>query len=93
MSLGYALTEDFPLQNGKPTKKLGTLGLFRADMTPEVKAIIVSKPDTTLAFGAKGIGEICSIPTPPAVALAYYNRDKKLRTKLPLCDTPYQKKK
>ncbi len=93
MSLGYSLTEDFPLQNGKPTRKLGTLGLFRADMTPDVKAIIVSKPDTTLAFGAKGIGEICSIPTPPAVALAYYNRDKKLRTKLPLCDTPYQKKK
>ena len=93
MSLGYSLTEDFPLKDGKPLKKLGTLGLFRADMTPDVKAIIVSKPDVTLAFGAKGIGEICSIPTPPAVALAYYNRDKKLRTKLPLEDTPYQKKK
>ena len=93
MSLGYSLTEDFPLLNGKPLKKLGTLGLFRADMTPNVKSIIVSKPDTTLAHGAKGIGEICSIPTPPAVALAYYNSDKKLRTKLPLDNTPYQKKK
>ena len=93
MSLGYSLTEDFPLENGKPKKKLGTLGLFRADMTPNVTPLIISKPDTTLAFGAKGIGEICSIPTPPAVALAYYNRDKKLRTKLPLGDTPYQKKK
>ncbi len=93
MSLGYSLTEDFPLENGKPKRKLSTLGLFRADMTPDVTPIIVSKPDTTLAFGAKGIGEICSIPTPPAVALAYYNRDKKLRTKLPLSDTPYQKKK
>ena len=92
MSLGYSLTEDFPLENGKPKRKLGTLGLFRADKTPDVKSIIVSKPDTTLACGAKGIGEICSIPTPPAVALAYYNRDKKLRTKLPLDDTPYQKK-
>lgn len=93
MSLGYSLTEDFPLVNGKPTAKLGTLGLFRAKDTPDVKAIIVSKPDTTLAFGAKGIGEICSIPTPPAVALAYYNRDKKLRTKLPLDDTPYSRKR
>lgn len=93
MSLGYSLTEDFPLKDGKPLKKLGSLGLFRADMTPEVEPIIVSKPDTTLAHGAKGIGEICSIPTPPAVALAYYNRDRKLRTKLPLDDTPYQKKK
>lgn len=93
MSLGYSLTEDFPLENGKPKKKLGTLGLFRADMTPDVTPIIISKPDTTLAHGAKGIGEICSIPTPPAVALAYYNRDKQLRTKLPLDNTPYSKKK
>ena len=93
MSLGYSLTEDFPLEKGKPKKKLGTLGLFRADKTPDVKSIIVSKPDTTLAHGAKGIGEICSIPTPPAVALAYYNRDKKIRTKLPLSNTPYQKKR
>ncbi len=93
MSLGYALTEDFPLKDGKPQRKLGTLGLFRSTDTPDVKAIIVSKPDKTLAHGAKGIGEICSIPTPPAVALAYYNRDKKLRTKLPLDDTPYKKKK
>lgn len=93
MSLGYSLTEDFPLEKGKPKKKLGTLGLFRADMTPVVTPIIISKPDTTLAHGAKGIGEICSIPTPPAVALAYYNRDKQLRTKLPLDNTPYSKKK
>ncbi len=93
MSLGYALTEDFPLKEGKPQRKLGTLGLLRSTDTPDVEAIIISKPDTTLACGAKGIGEICSIPTPPAVALAYYNRDKKLRTKLPLSDTPYNKKK
>ena len=26
MSLGYALTEDFPLENGKPKRKFGTLG-------------------------------------------------------------------
>ena len=91
MSLGYALTEDFPLENGKPKAKLGTLGLFRATKTPDVKAIIIEKPDKTLACGAKGIGEICSIPTPPAVALAYYNRDKILRTKLPIYNTPYKK--
>ncbi|MEN6564390.1 MAG: selenium-dependent xanthine dehydrogenase, partial [Christensenella sp.] len=34
MSLGYALTEDFPLENGKPLRKFGTLGLFKANMTP-----------------------------------------------------------
>ena len=94
MSLGYALTEDFPVENGKPTKKFGTLGLFKANMTPEIDAVIVGKsPHDGLALGAKGVGEICSIPTAPAVQLAYYPRDGEFRTKLPLEDTPYQKKK
>ena len=31
MGLGYALTEDFPLMDGKPLGKYGTIGLFRAD--------------------------------------------------------------
>jgi aldehyde oxidoreductase len=91
MSLGYALTEDFPLDHGRPTAKFGTLGLFKADKTPDVVSRIVEKSQGGLAHGAKGIGEICSIPTPPAVALAYYNRDGVFRTKLPLSGTPYKK--
>lgn len=93
MSLGYALTEDLPLQDGRPTVTYAGLGLFRSDKTPDVKAIIVGKNHRELACGAKGIGEICSIPTPPAVALAYYNYDGIFRTTLPLEDTPYRKKK
>ena len=93
MSLGYALTEDFPLESGKPTRKFGTLGLFKANMTPELNAIIIGKSSKdNLACGAKGVGEICSIPTAPAVQLAYYNRDGIFRTKLPLENTPYSKK-
>ncbi len=93
MSLGYALTEDFPLQDGRPTVTYAGLGLFRADKTPDVKSIIIEKNHSELACGAKGIGEICSIPTAPAVQLAYYNYDGKFRTSLPLADTPYRKKK
>ena len=94
MGLGYALTEDFPLDNGKPTAKYGTLGLFRADKTPPVDAILVEKATKDgLACGAKGIGEICTIPTAPAVQNAYFNRDGVFRTKLPLDGTPYSKKK
>lgn len=93
MSLGYALTEDFPLENGRPTKKFGTLGLFKANATPDVIPIIIGKSEKSgLACGAKGVGEICSIPTAPAVQLAYYNRDGIFRTKLPLENTPYSKK-
>jgi len=91
MSLGWALTEEFPLAAGKPTAKMGTLGLFRADKTPEVLAVLVGRTQSALACGAKGIGEIASIPTAPAVQLAYYNRDGHFRTKLPLSGTPYKK--
>jgi CO/xanthine dehydrogenase Mo-binding subunit len=94
MSLGYALTEDFPLVECRPVAKLGTLGLMRATDVPEVEAALIEKNDPLgLALGAKGIGEICSIPTAPAVQLAYYLRDGRFRTKLPLDDTPYGKKK
>ena len=93
MSLGYALTEDFPLDNGKPTRRFGTLGLFKANQTPEVVAVTVGKAKKDrLACGAKGVGEICSIPTAPAVQLAYYNRDQKFRTSLPLEHTAYSRK-
>ncbi len=93
MSLGYSLTEDFPLVNGRPTARFGTLGLFKSTQTPEIRAIIIEKNHSELAQGAKGIGEICSIPTPPAVALAYYHYDGEFRTSLPLANTPYGRKK
>ena len=93
MSLGYALTEQYPLVNGKPTAKFGTLGLFRADKVPEVESIIIEKPGVAQAYGAIGIGEITSIPTAPAIQGAYYRLDGKFRTSLPLDDTPYARKK
>ncbi len=92
MSMGYALTERYPLENCKPTARYGTLGLFRADQTPELKAIIVEKAGLNVACGAIGIGEITSIPGAPAIADAYFRYDGKFRTKLPLEDTPYAKK-
>ncbi len=93
MSMGYSLTEDFPLENGVPTRKFGTLGLLKSDQIPEIMSIIIEKNDAELAYGAKGIGEICSIPTPPAIQNAYYNFDGNFRTKLPLENTVYSKKK
>lgn len=93
MSLGFALTEEYALENCVPTSKFGTLGLFRANKTPDVKSIIVEKPGLDVACGAIGIGEITSIPTAPAVAGAYYKKDGVFRTSLPLADTPYERKK
>jgi aldehyde oxidoreductase len=93
MSLGYALTEDYPLTGSVPTAKFATLGLFKATQVPKIECVILGEGNTKLAYGAKGIGEICSIPTAPAVAGAYYNYDGEFRTKLPLSNTPYSKKR
>ena len=92
MSMGYALTEKYPIVDCKPTAKFGTLGLLKANQIPEIKAIIVEKPGLDLAYGAIGIGEITSIPTAPAIADAYFRYDGIFRTKLPLENTPYTKK-
>lgn len=93
MGLGYGLTEDYPLVNSVPTAKLGTLGLFRSNQVPEIKPIIIEKNTEALAYGAKGVGEITCIPTAPAIQGAYYKLDGNFRTKLPLEDTFYRKKK
>ena len=93
MSLGFALTEKYPLADCKPTAKFGTLGLFRATQIPEIEAIVVEKEGLPIACGAIGIGEITAIPTAPAVADAYYRLDGQRRFSLPLDNTPYQKKK
>ena len=93
MSMGYALTEQYPLTDCVPTAKFGTLGLFKAPNVPAIDARIVEKPAFRMAYGAIGIGEITSIPTAPAIAAAYFQYDGKLRTELPLSDTPYSRKK
>lgn len=86
MGLGYAFTEDYPLNKSVPTAKFGTLGLFRANNIPEIEPIIIEKNTNNLAYGAKGIGEITTIPTAPASQGAYYKFDGKFRKKLPLIE-------
>jgi CO/xanthine dehydrogenase Mo-binding subunit len=94
MSMGYALTEDWPLKDCVPTAKYGTLGLLRATEIPDIHAMYVEKDELLgVAYGAKGIGEITTIPAAPAIAGAYYARDGVLRTSLPMEDTFYSKKK
>ena len=45
MSLGYALTEDFKLQDCVPKSKFGTLGLMKSTDIPEIHAIYVEKEE------------------------------------------------
>lgn len=92
MGLGYALTEEYVVEGGYPKKRFGTLGLLRAMDTPELEVILVQgKGKIPEAYGAKGCGELCLIPTAPACSHAYYRLDGKFRNQLPLRDTFYKK--
>ncbi len=92
MGLGYALTEDFRVENGYPVTKLGTLGLMRAKETPPIEVVLVEgKGKIPENYGAKGCGELCLIPTAPACSHAYYKLDGKFRWQLPLKETYYKR--
>jgi aldehyde oxidoreductase len=85
MGMGYALTEDLPLDNGRPVSlKFNDLGIIRADRMPEVEVIGIEEKDPVGPYGAKGIGEIGMVPTAAAIANALCAYDGIPRKKLPL---------
>lgn len=92
MGMGYGVTEDFIMNEGKVVSKYGTLGLLRSKQCPTIHVNFIEKgtPDQ-YAFGAKGIGEISSIPMAPSISNAYYKLDKEERHSLPLQHTAYKK--
>lgn len=81
------------MEGGYPKLNYGRLGLLRATDVPPIEVKFVKSDEVSeLAYGAKGIGEICSVPTAPACQHAYYRLDGGFRTKLPLEKTFYKKK-
>lgn len=85
MGLGYALSEKLELDKGRlVTDRLSRLGLPRAKDVPRIKVIGIEESDPEGPYGAKGVGEIGTIPTAPAVANAYRQFDGRRRFKLPL---------
>jgi xanthine dehydrogenase molybdenum-binding subunit len=74
MGLGNALTEEFIMDNGYVvTDHLARYRIPGIMLTPEIISIIVEPPTAEGPYGAKGVGEICSIPTTPAITNAIYN--------------------
>lgn len=85
MGLGYALTEDFPMKNGKPVSlRFKDLGLLRSGDVPEIEVIGIEEKDPVGPYGAKGIGEIGMVPTAAAVVNAMVAFDGIKRTNLPV---------
>ena len=94
MGLGYALTEDYPLVNAVPKATYNSLKLFKAADIPDIHTTIITREfEPGVALGAKGVGELATIPTAPAAQAAYYAFDGKFRTKLPMEETSYTKAK
>ncbi len=74
MGLGNALTEHFISENGYPfTDHLARYRMPSIVQTPEIVVINVEHPVDSGPYGAKGVGEIVSIPTTPAITNAIYH--------------------
>jgi CO/xanthine dehydrogenase Mo-binding subunit len=74
MGLGYALTEEVMLKDGKNMNaNFRDYKLFTAKDAVKIKAPIIETDDKDGPFGAKGIGEPGCVPTAPAIANAIYD--------------------
>jgi len=74
MGLGNALIEHFIVHEGKVlTDRMSRYRIPSIVHTPDITSIIVEHPTSEGPYGAKGIGEIVSIPTTPAITNAIYH--------------------
>jgi selenium-dependent xanthine dehydrogenase len=74
MGLGNALTENFIVEEGRViTDRLARYRIPSIVHTPEITSIIVEHATDNGPYGAKGVGEIVSIPTTPSITNAIYN--------------------
>jgi xanthine dehydrogenase molybdenum-binding subunit len=74
MGIGHALSEDFIVHEGRVVSdRLARYRMAPITMTPEIIPIVVEHGVPTGPYGGKGVGEIVTIPTAPAVTNAVYN--------------------
>lgn len=74
MGIGGCLTEEFVVENGTiVTDRLGRYRIPSIAMTPQICSILLEHPTAEGPYGAKGVGEICAIPTAAAITNAIYH--------------------
>jgi xanthine dehydrogenase molybdenum-binding subunit len=74
MGLGNALIENFITEKGQVfSDRLARYRIPSIEHTPEIISFIVEHPVSSGPYGAKGVGEVISIPTTPAITNAIYN--------------------
>jgi selenium-dependent xanthine dehydrogenase len=85
MGLGNAITENFIVEEGRViTDRLARYRIPSIVLTPKITSFIVEHPTANGPYGAKGVGEIVSIPTTPAITNAIYNAVKVRIDRLPV---------
>jgi len=85
MGIGTALTEEFKLEGGVPqTRRWKDYKTPLIDDMPEMQVHLAEHPISTGPYGAKGVGELPSIPTAPAICNAIYNATGVRVYKLPV---------
>jgi len=68
------LTEEYIVEKGKIWSDLfAKYKMPSIKHTPEIVSFLVEDEISTGPYGAKGVGEISSIPTTPAITNAIYN--------------------
>jgi xanthine dehydrogenase molybdenum-binding subunit len=73
MCIGYALTEHYIQENGLPwSNVMARYKMPGIRHTPEIISHIVEHPTSSGPYGAKGVGELPSIPTSAAITNAVY---------------------
>jgi selenium-dependent xanthine dehydrogenase len=88
MGLGMALQENFEMKDGFVlTDTLNKCRLPTIDQTPEVISFFIEHETKDGPYGCKGVGELASIPTTPAIINAIYNA-----TGIRCCKLPADKK-
>ncbi|HET9221368.1 MAG TPA: molybdopterin cofactor-binding domain-containing protein, partial [Roseiflexaceae bacterium] len=74
MGMGLALQEQFVVEGGYvKTDSLHKCHLPTIDQTPEIIQFFVEEETSDGPYGAKGVGELASIPTAPAIINAIYH--------------------
>ncbi len=74
MGIGHALMEDFKVENGIiKSDRIARYDVPRMQDLPEITSLIVESKTAEGPFGAKGVGELVCVPTPPAITNAIYH--------------------
>ena len=73
MSIGFTLTEHYIQEDGRPwTNVMARYKIPSITHTPAITSHIVEHSTSVGPYGAKGVGELPSIPTAPAITNAIY---------------------